>query len=94
MKRKPIKITWPAFILTIAIIFLVGYSVVDATVQKPKMKDKIENISEDFDSLRIYLDGKIPYLEAAVIKHEDQLQDQQEQLKRINDLTASLKEQQ
>jgi len=90
-KRKPIILTWPSVIIVIILLSLMSYSVVDVTVQKPKINEKVEYVTEEFDSLKIYLDEKIPYLQESVDRHEEQLKDQEEQLKRINELTETLK---
>lgn len=90
--KKPIKITWPSFIIVLILAGLLTYAMVDATITTPRIEDKVENVSIKFDSLSIFLDAKIPQLEEAVKDHEEQLQRQNVQLQRINELTESLKE--
>jgi hypothetical protein len=92
MKRTPIKITWSALIISIVIIFLVSYTVYDASFTKPSVNEKIEYVNNEFDSLKIYLDVKIPEIDEALIKHEMQIKRQEEQLIRLHKLTESIRE--
>jgi len=91
-KKTPKKITWPAFIVTIVIIVLLGYAIVDASISKPKIHEKVEHVSNEFDSLKIFLDAKLPEIDKALIMHTEQIERQNEQLERLNELAESLKE--
>lgn len=91
-EKKSIKITWPALILTAIISFLVLYAIIDASVTNPKIKEKIEHVYEDFDSLKVFLDEKIPQIDSALVKHDQQIKRQEEQLEQLHNLTKSIKE--
>lgn len=91
-KNSTIKISLPSLILSLVIIFLIGYAVIDATFNTPKINQKVEEVSEEFDSLKVYLDTKIPEIDEALILHDIQIKRQEEQLKRLHKLTESIKE--
>lgn len=86
------KITWPSFIITLVIIFLIGYAAIDASVTTPRIHKKVESVSIEFDSLKVFLDGKLPEIDKALMLHTEQIKRQNEQLERLNELTRSLKE--
>jgi len=90
--KTPIKITWSALLITIITIFLISYAVYDASVTNPSINEKIEYVNNEFDSLKIYLDAKIPEIDEALIKHEMQIKRQEEQLIRLHELTESIRE--
>jgi predicted solute-binding protein len=90
--KKPIKITWPSFFIVMILLILFGYAIVDATVYKPKVKEKVDYVTTKFDSLKTYLDRKLPEMDAAIIVHTDQINKQNEQLEKLNKLTETLSE--
>jgi len=89
--KKPIKINWPSFILSLFIFFLISYTIFDASIAKPNINKKIEHVNEEFDSLKTYLDGKIPEIDNVLVKHQIQIQRQEEQLYKLHKLTESIK---
>ena len=83
-------------VITIAIIVVTVYmlSVVtyDAAVFMPEKTKKINRITKNFDSLKTYLDKKLPEIDSALIKHAKQIDDQNRQILELNNLTRILKE--
>ena len=89
---KPIKINLPSLILSIALIGMLSYISVDAFITKPQFKETVHNVVYDFDSLTIFLTGKLPEIDSALYKHTHQIADQNKQLEELNKLTEILRE--
>jgi hypothetical protein len=89
-KKKPIKITWPSLIIVASLIFLITYSIIDATVTRPNFNKKVNYVNTEFDSLKIFLDIKLPELESAIELHEAQLERQNLQLQNLGELAKCL----
>lgn len=92
MKGKIRKINCPTIIVTLIVLFLFGYSIFDATVTKPKIDKRVEYVVYEFDSLKTFLDSKIPEIEAELIKHDAQIKRQDEQLDRLQELAESIRD--
>jgi len=90
--KKSIKITGTSFLIVMILSILFGYAIIDATVYKPEFKEKVDYVTTEFDSLKTYLDKKLPEMEAAIVIHTDQLEKQNEQLDKLNKLTETLAE--
>ena len=92
MKREPIKINLASLILSLALIGMLIYISVDAFVTKPQFKQTVERVSQDFDSLTIFLTAKLPEIDSALYIHTHQIADQNKQLEELNKLTEILRE--
>lgn len=90
--KKPIKINLPSLILSLALIGMLLYISIDAFVTKPQFKNRVEYVTEEFDSLKIFLTAKLPEIDSALYIHTNQIADQNEQLEELNKLTEILRE--
>lgn len=90
--KKPIKITWPSFIVIVSLTGLIIYASIDALILTPKHSNKVEHVAEEFDSLKFFLDAKLPEIEDALKIHTEQIEYQSIQLDRLDELTKTLKE--
>lgn len=90
--KKPIKITWPSFIVVVSLTLLITYAFIDAFIWSPKHAEKVEYVVEEFDSLKFFLDAKLPQIEGALEIHTRQIEEQNLQLERLDELTRTLKE--
>jgi len=90
--KAPIKINLVSIILSLALIGMLLYISVDAFVTKPQFKQHIEKVSENFDSLTVFLNAKLPEIDSALYIHTHQIADQNKQLEELNKLTEILRE--
>jgi len=90
--KKPIKINLPSLILSLALIGMLFYISADAFIAKPEFKQKVELVSQEFDSLSIFLTSKLPEIDSALYIHTHQIADQNKQLAELNKLTEILRE--
>ena len=90
--KKSIKITWSSFLIAMILAILFGYAIIDAAICKPKFQEKVDYVTTEFDSLKTYLDKKLPEMESAIIVHTEQIEKQNEQLEKLNKLTGTLAE--
>ena len=90
---KPIiKINLPSLILSLALIGMLLYISFDAFVTKPQFNQNVERVTQNFDSLTMYLTTKLPEIDSALYIHTHQIADQNKQLEELNKLTEILKE--
>jgi len=92
MKKQIIKINLPSIILSLALIGMLLYISADAFVTKPQFKQTMERVTDNFDSLTIFLTAKLPKIDSALYIHTNQIADQNKQLEELNKLTEILKE--
>jgi negative regulator of sigma E activity len=79
-------------LVILIIVYLVSVATWDAFVASPKKAAQIEVVHNKFNDMKTYLDAKLPQIDSALYRHEIQLDDQNEQLAELNDLTEILKE--
>ena len=89
---KIIKINLPSIILSLALISMLLYVSIDAFITKPEFKQKVEMVSQEFDSLTVFLTAKLPEIDSALYIHTHQIADQNKQLEELNKLTKILRE--
>lgn len=77
-------------ICAIIAAFLLIYAVVDFTITQPKIRNNVKEVAVQFDSMKIYLDTKLPQIDSALIIHSTQIQLQTEHLKGINKVSSVL----
>ena len=81
------------FIGTLIITFvllLIVYTGWDAFKIRPEFKQKIDTVSVEFHELKLYLDAKLPEIDSVLVLHTEQLEEQNVQLDRINNLSQVL----
>jgi len=88
-KRTRAALSLIIIIITIYLLSVVSY---DAFIATPKKTNKIEFVTEKFGELKIYLDAKLPEIDSALVKHAEQINDQNTQIFELNKLTKVLKE--
>jgi hypothetical protein len=88
--KKTIKITWPSLIIFTSLICLILFFIIDATVTRPNFNKKVNYVYTEFDSLKTFLDIKLPELESAIELHEAQLEKQYIQLQNLSSLEKYL----
>jgi len=89
---KPIKINLPALLISLVIIGMLTYVGIDAFKTRPQFNKKVEIVTNEFDSLKVFLTAKLPEIDSALYIHTNQIRDQNEQLDELNKLTEILKE--
>jgi flagellar basal body-associated protein FliL len=87
-KRARIRIV---LIISLIIIYLLGVTSYDAFVSTPIKKERVEALYSKFIDMKNYLDAKLPEIDTALSRHEQQIAEQNEQLKELNRLTEVLK---
>jgi len=90
--KKPIKINLPSIILSLILIGMLTYISVDALVFRPEFSQKVQHVTQEFDSLSIFLTSKLPEIDSALYIHTNQIADQNKQLEELNNLTKILRE--
>lgn len=79
-------------VVILIICYLVSVATWDAFVATPKKNAQIERVYTKFIDFKTYLDAKIPQMDSALIRHEEQINEQNDQLMELNNLTKVLKE--
>jgi len=70
-------------IVSILISFIIGYIAVDYFVVKHRINEKVMVVNQKFDSLKVYLDEKLPMIDKAI-------EVQQKQVKDLQNMSATL----
>lgn len=79
-------------LVILIIIYLLGVTTYDAFIGTPKKNARIELVYNKFIDMKSYLDAKLPQIDSALIRHEIQLDDQNDQLLELNKLTGIIEE--
>jgi len=79
-------------IIIAVVIYLLSMTSYDAFVSTPHKKARIDTIHNKFMDMKSYLDVKLPQMDTALIQHEQQIREQNEQLEELNKLTEVLRE--
>jgi len=85
-----LKINLCSALCSIFIALLLSYAIIDFSYVQPNIKNHIINVNFKFDSLKVYLDNKLPELDTALSIHAKQLTRQTIQIKELTDLTQEL----
>lgn len=70
----------------IAIILLL-FAVIDFTITQPKIRNSVKRVAVEFDSMKVYLDTKLPEIDSALIQHQKEIYSQTEYLKELNEVS-------
>ena len=79
-------------IVIVIIVYLLAVTSYDAFIATPAKTEKVQVVYEKFMDMKTYLDAKLPEIDTALFKHEQQIRDQNEQLEELNKLTTVLRE--
>lgn len=88
--KKQVNINLCSAICSIFIALLLSYAIIDFSYVQPKIKANILDVTFKFDSLKLYLDRKLPELDTALTIHTYQLSKQTEQIKELTDITKQI----
>jgi hypothetical protein len=91
-KQKVIKINFPSIILSLVLIGMLTYIIIDGFKTKPQFKENVNHITNNFDSFSRFVTSKLPEIDSALYIHTEQIADQNEQLNELNKLTEILRE--
>ena len=80
------------FIVILALIYLIGVTSYNAFILAPKQNHRVEQVMTSFGEFKTYIDAKLPEMDSALIRHENQIAEQNKQLEELNTLTRVLKE--
>ena len=67
------KIKLSSIVVLIISFILLLYVTIDVCIVKPKFNERINNVTTEFDSLKVYLDSKLPELDSIVLIHSKQI---------------------
>lgn len=80
----------PAIICVFIASFLILYAVIDFTITQPKIRNSVREVAVQFDSMKIYLDNKLPQIDSALVIHREQIREQTKHLEEINTISSIL----
>ena len=69
---------------------MVVYMVLDLFWFQPTMDVKVKKVTTEFIQLKTYLDAKLPQIDSVLVLHTNQIQEQTEQLNKLNELKQIL----
>ena len=79
-------------VIIIVAMLLLSYTAWDAFKVRPMLSNKVNTVTVQFDSLRTYLGTKLPEIDSLLVIHTNQIEEQNQQLIELNQLTEILKE--
>ena len=86
------KSSFTSILIIIVTVLLLSYAGWDAFKIKPALNQKVNNVTVQFDNLKVYLDKKLPQIDSLLVVHTNQIQEQNNQLIELNKLTGILNE--
>jgi len=69
-----------SLIISILIILIISYIIIDITLTKPKIINNVNSVKKQYAELSAYLDKKIPEIDTAIKSQALQLKQQKEQI--------------
>lgn len=81
---------FPSVIATVITFFLIIYAVLDFSITQPKIRNNVKEVAAQFDSMKMYLDCKLPEIDSALEQHQKEIYMQTTQLKELNNISSML----
>jgi len=86
------KSSFTSIVIIIIALILLTYAGWDAFKIRPAVNQKVDTVTVQFANLKTYLDKKLPQIDSLLVVHTNQIQEQNNQLIELNQLTEVLKE--
>jgi hypothetical protein len=86
------KMNLTGIIIIVCILILLAYAGLDAFKIRPNLNQRVDSVTVQFATLKVYLDKKLPQIDSLLIVHTGQIEEQNIQLIELNQLTKVLKE--
>lgn len=74
-------------IFSLITIVLLTFAIFDFTITQPKIRNNVKTIAVEFDSMKVYLDDKLPEIDSALTQHQKAIAAQTKYLEELNTIS-------